>query len=364
MGTVTYIAKWVENINGARKFVYLHSSSRFKGQADRAKYDKARKLKDYIGKIRQDYVQKLRYGKNLKVRQLATAIWMIDILAIRVGNEKDTSEEADTVGVCSLRVEHIKLLPNSKAEFDFLGKDSMRYFNQVTFPDMVYTNVKQFLAGKKSSEDLFQEISPSDVNDYLRGHMEGLSAKVFRTYNASITLEKELDRAFTADDLPMIGTLTTESDVNDKIYFYNEANKRVAILCNHQKSVSKNHGEQMEKLGKKLEDKVQKIKDLKKELKWAKGKGNPPQKWKKKPPEKVKAQIEKNESQLRKLKLNQKLKADHKEVSLSTSKINYMDPRITVAFCKKMQLPLEKVFNKSLLEKFPWACASPPTYRF
>ena len=41
--------------------------------------------------------------------QQNTALWLIDNLAIRAGNEKDTSEEADTVGCCSLRVEHITL---------------------------------------------------------------------------------------------------------------------------------------------------------------------------------------------------------------------------------------------------------------
>lgn len=30
-------------------------------------------------------------------------------LALRAGNEKETDEAADTVGCCSLRVEHIKL---------------------------------------------------------------------------------------------------------------------------------------------------------------------------------------------------------------------------------------------------------------
>lgn len=40
-------------------------------------------------------------------RQLGTATYMLDVLALRVGNEKDNSEEADTVGCCSLRVEHI-----------------------------------------------------------------------------------------------------------------------------------------------------------------------------------------------------------------------------------------------------------------
>ena len=37
----------------------------------------------------------------------ATALYFIDKLALRAGNEKDTDEAADTVGCCSLRVEHI-----------------------------------------------------------------------------------------------------------------------------------------------------------------------------------------------------------------------------------------------------------------
>eukprot|EP01084_Bolivina_argentea_P107413 192040_1 len=100
--TVTYIAKWVENINGQHKFVYLSASSRFKGENDRNKYEKARLLKSKIKGIRNDYESKLT-SKSLMLKQLATAVWMIDVLSIRVGNEKDTDEEADTVGVCSLR---------------------------------------------------------------------------------------------------------------------------------------------------------------------------------------------------------------------------------------------------------------------
>lgn len=52
-------------------------------------------------------------------------------LALRVGNEKD-EDEADTVGCCSLRIEHIKLydsfdgVGDNVVEFDFLGKDSIR----------------------------------------------------------------------------------------------------------------------------------------------------------------------------------------------------------------------------------------------
>ena len=34
-------------------------------------------------------------------------MYFIDKLALRAGNEKDSDEVADTVGCCSLRVEHI-----------------------------------------------------------------------------------------------------------------------------------------------------------------------------------------------------------------------------------------------------------------
>lgn len=59
-------------------------------------------------------------------------MWFLDKLALRAGNEKDADEQADTVGCCSLRVEHIKLHDEIDGkecvvEFDFLGKDSIRY---------------------------------------------------------------------------------------------------------------------------------------------------------------------------------------------------------------------------------------------
>ena len=57
-------------------------------------------------------------------------MWIIDRLALRVGGEKD-EDEADTVGCCSLRVEHIAFPSDNEIELDFLGKDSMRYFQRI-----------------------------------------------------------------------------------------------------------------------------------------------------------------------------------------------------------------------------------------
>jgi DNA topoisomerase I len=57
-------------------------------------------------------------------------------------------------------------------------------------------------------------------------------------------------------------------------------------------------------------------------------------------------------------------KDENKSVALGTSKINYMDPRITAAWCKRVDLPIERVFAQTLRDKFPWAMVVPTTFRF
>eukprot|EP01083_Nonionella_stella_P181047 647289_1 len=379
--TVTYIAKWVENVNGSHKCVYLGASSRFKGQHDRNKYEKARVLKSRIRDIRADYEGKL-VSSNLMLKQLATAVWMIDKLSIRVGNEKDTDEQADTVGVCSLRKEHITLIPveEGKEEYkitlDFLGKDSMRYHNTVTVTKLVHVNLKRFLRGKKKDQDIFEKIDPNKVNEYLRQQMEGLTAKVFRTHNASTTLQAELSKA----EHDNTGKVTADSPLEDKIFFYNQCNKQVAILCNHQRTVSKSHAEQLERMDKLLQDMREQLEEAqeeydikvgkkkkskkKKKKKVKKEEDSTPKKKRNRSEEQLLKFIANKEKQIRKKELAKALKEDNKEVALGTSKINYMDPRITVAWCKQMEVPIEKIFNKSLLDKFPWAMQAHIKYQF
>jgi DNA topoisomerase-1 len=78
------------------------------------------------------------------------------------------------------------------------------------------------------------------MNKHLSEYMPGLSAKVFRTYNASWTFQQELAKT------DMTGTTA------EKILAYNRANREVAVLCNHQRSVPKSHGAQMGKLSDKI----------------------------------------------------------------------------------------------------------------
>jgi len=69
-------------------------------------------------------------------------------------------------------------------------------------------------------------------------------------------------------------------------------------------------------------------------------------------------------AKISKMEMDLKHKDDNKEVSLGTSKINYMDPRISVAWCKRNEVPIEKIFSKTLRDKFNWAMAVPPDWEF
>ena len=53
-----------------------------------------------------------------------------------------------------------------------------------------------------------------------------------------------------------------------------------------------------------------------------------------------------------------------KNVSLGTSKNNYIYPRIIFAFIKKFDIPPEKLFTKVLLKRFEWASNIDKDYRF
>ncbi|KAG1942052.1 DNA topoisomerase [Pimephales promelas] len=46
---------------------------------------------------------------------------------------------------------------------------------------------------------------------------------------------------------------------------------------------------------------------------------------------------------------------ENKQIALGPSKLNYMDPRISVAWCKKWRVSVEKIYNKTQREKFAWA---------
>lgn len=363
---IEWLASWKDNITGKTKYVWLGQKSLFKAKSDENKFDIARKLNKHIEKIRvTNYNNIINSSNDIKTRQLACALYLIDTLALRVGNEKG-EDEADTVGVCSLRVEHMNLLDNNKIQLDFLGKDSIRYEKTVEVDSNIYMQLVKFMKGKKKNDDLFDEINPTLLNAYLKSMMDDLTAKVFRTYNASKlfqdelnSIQKEID-AITKKSTPKSETKKEKQDeennfelseINAILDMYQKANIKVALLCNHQKGVSKTFNEQVIKIN----DNIKDLKNKRRELKNNIDKNN-----KEKSNEKIKKIDEKIEKEISK----KDLKVELKNLSLTTSKMNYIDPRITVAFFKKNKLPLEKIFSPTLMDKFFWAMDIPSTWEF
>ncbi|CAL8339655.1 unnamed protein product [Lota lota] len=346
---VTWLVSWTENIQGSIKYIMLNPSSRIKGEKDWQKYETARRLKKCVDRIRSQYHEDWK-SKEMRIRQRAVALYFIDKLALRAGNEKEEGETADTVGCCSLRVEHINLYPEKDGqefvvEFDFLGKDSIRYYNKVPVEKRVFKNLQLFMENKGAEDDLFDRLNTSILNKHLQELMDGLTAKVFRTYNASITLQQQLKELTTPDE-----------NIPAKILSYNRANRAVAILCNHQRAAPKTFEKSMQNLQAKIDAKKDQLSDARRELKSAKADAKVRRDEKsKKTVETRKKAISRIEEQLMKLEVQATDREENKQIALGTSKLNYLDPRISVAWCKKWDIPVEKIYNKTQREKFAWA---------
>lgn len=429
--TVQWLAMWRENIFGSFKYVRLAANSSLKGQSDFKKFEKARELKKHIDRIRKEYRNNFK-SKLMVERQKAVAVYLIDVFALRAGGEK-SEEEADTVGCCSLRYEHITLKPPNTVIFDFLGKDSIRFYQEVQVDPKVFKNLALFKKPpKQPGHQLFDRLDPSLLNKFLQNYMTGLTAKVFRTYNASKTMQEQLD------------LIPNEGSVAEKLLKYNAANRTVAILCNHQRTVTAGHAKSVAKSSDRIEEfKWQKerlkkgilqiepdrIKDtpnyfedinsidkeieakiheriiereiqkyhnkFKRENDKRKFEGEEPlpeetlKEWldnvkqlkqqyaeelatgivqlkaSMNSVEKLEKAIERLDQRISTSQVQLQDREANSEVSLGTSKINYIDPRLSVVFCKKYGVPIEKIFTKSLREKFKWAIESvDETWRF
>ena len=337
---VLWLAAWKEEITGKMKYVRLSDKSDYKSESDKNKFELARKLKRKLGEIRKCNEGNLN-SDNEKKQQLSTALYFIENLSLRVGNEKG-KDEADTVGVSSLRVEHIDLLDNNKVKLDFLGKDSVRFTKKFEVISIVYQNLKQFMENKNKKDDLFNLISPSDLNIYLQDFMKGLTSKVFRTMNASKLFQKELNKISSKFE-----NYNHDDKLNLLLDEFNKANAKVALLCNHQKNINKNFKDQIDKVNDKLKEakKKKKALDIKKIEYKEKGKDR----------KTIREKINKIDDKIKLIKSKKDLKLEMKNVSLGTSKVNYIDPRITIAFMKKHDIDINKLFTTALQDKFTWA---------
>jgi DNA topoisomerase I len=340
-----WLASWIETLTGKRKYVWLHDSSYLRQDSDKAKYDIAKELESYIFAIEKEIINQMLYAKDTTKKRVATVCYLIYKLAMRVGDEKDT-DEADTIGASTLRVEHLKF-PNVNGkvqiEFNFLGKDSVPWQKvlEISTPDTkaLHENLLFFMKGKDRKDEIFEDITSAKVNKFLRSidkdNLPNLTAKVFRTYIATAIVKERLAT-------PTLKVHKNESEFK-KVYVAKIANLEAAITCNHKKGIDPRNPaskKSWEKFEQSIANKKEKIRQLKLELK--------DKKWK------TELQKLKKEQRLEKVEFQLRLQQETKDYNLGTSLRNYIDPRVFKSWCEFVNLDWTKIYTSTLQRKFKW----------
>jgi len=348
-----WIASWMDILTQKRKYVWLADTAGIKQERDQAKYDKAKKLAREIENVKAQ-ISKDMQNKDPKTRRISTACYLIYRTAMRVGDEKDP-DEADTVGATTLRKEHIKLSGNT-IEFDFLGKDSVRW--KETIPaegqdKQFHDNLKELVSNKKNDQEIFDGITSRHVNSYYSTIVNGLTAKVFRTYLASSVVSKYLRNH---------DNIKSESNMK-KLFHAKLANLNAAKMCNHKRTIPKNFDQTLQKKKDTLHN-IEKAKPWKKSeesLKKTQNKTTKTEKQKeiqKKQIKKIKIIIKKKKAnhveRIEKLQLQIDLTQKTRDYNLGTSLRNYIDPRIFKTWTDEIGAEWEKLYTSALQKKFLW----------
>jgi DNA topoisomerase-1 len=304
-----WIARWTDKLSKKVKYVWFHDATPMKQGRVQEKFDLAKQLESKIADVRAHIARNL-VAEDVKRRKVATVAYLIDVFKIRVGDEEET--ESGTVGATSLRSEHIRLHNSPpKVKLHFLGKDSILFEREEDVSETAFRNLKEFAS---DGDRIFSGISTNQVRDFLSEAMPGLSPKVFRTYSATHLFRHELATS----------NVKPESQQAEKKMALIEANAAVAQLMNHQKAIPK-----------KWEETYQKRLEMLNSLKHKKGK----------------SVIKRRQG----LKLRLEQMRLSKKWNLGTSLRNYIDPRETVKFCRKVEYDWKAFYPKTLVTKFAWA---------
>jgi len=351
----TWLASWTDHLTKKEKYVWLADTAKLKQDMDKAKYVKAERLASEIDKILDNMVRDMS-SDNPKKRKISTVCYMIYRTAMRVGDEKDP-DEADTVGATTLRREHVKVTDKA-VEFDFLGKDSVRWKETINADNprdaKFRDNLEEIIRDKKSEDEIFDDIKSSKVNAYYSGIVEGLSAKVFRTYSATKDVNRHL--ADHTDD-------AKEASPHRKLHYAKLANLEAARTCNHKRTIPKNFAESLQKKKAKMEDAKAKKPWTKSEERLKKAKSSKPktpvQKKKKrerikKIKEQIQRQMDRHKERLEKMNLQIELAEKTMDYNLGTSLRNYIDPRVVKAWTDHTGAQWEKMYTGALQRKFLW----------
>jgi hypothetical protein len=305
-----------------------------------------------------------------------------------VGDEKDP-DEADTVGATTLRPEHLTLHEDGRVEFDFLGKDSVRWHKTITPPRVVWDNLAELIREARPSStsggdrghptrdlpQIFPDVTSRDVNAYLSSIMPGLTAKVFRTHHATMAVQESLGAS---------GVAAADPEFM-KWEAANLANLEAAVLCSHTRQATGDWTkireryderedkarERLEAAGAQLKEATERLKALRQEAQEKREAAATPEARAQartryaKRLESARARVQaarerraKAQVSLGKIKAQAMIAGKKRTWNLSTSLKSYIDPRVYARWGRQVDYDaIAKYYPTALQRKYAWVRA-------
>ena len=310
---VDWIASWRDPLTGLLKYARFAPKSTLEGDSAEARFDLAREASLAIPRIARRAVALMtRPGNaNRRSRHVGACLWLIGVMGMRIG--AGVVAQSMAFGASTLLARHVSLARDGRGiRFEFPGKDGVPYVRTVRDPQSLVevladASVRRGAGqGRKRADDVLLDALPSKK---LRGEWDTIfpgmrvTSKVLRTSHASAIYDAEVrslvDKGVSLRDAMYIG------------------NVKVALFCNHRRA-SKEEGRAL---------------DLAKaEAELARYKPDVA---------KIRDQIVKPYGLL-----------------LSTSRTSYIDPRITVAACKRAGVSV----GRCRTVEDSWASDAPATF--
>ncbi|MBC7090377.1 MAG: hypothetical protein H5T50_00420 [Nitrososphaeria archaeon] len=325
-----WIACWRNPLNGKMKYVWFSPKSSLRQEREREKWDKAIELEKKIKEVEAHVNRNLR-SRDILRRKVATVVYLIKETGIRVGDER-IAGETGTIGCTTLKAENV-IVEKDTVVLDFIGKDYVHWHREINLPRKVLKNIVDFME-KAKDRPIFDGVDSGKVSKFLQEVVPHVSAKTFRTMIAGQTFRKALKE--TRKDF---GKNEFESLIRFKYI-----NLAVAKRLNHKRKIPEKFEERLKKKKLKVKDKELKIEKILKEIENAKEKRR----------RLLEKRLKKARLEYRKALLELKLYSDTAEWNLNTSLTSYIDPRLVVEYARKNRVPIERIYSKSLREKFSW----------
>ena len=163
---------------------------RWREARDGTKYSRMLDFAKVLPAIRSRVSADLRREGMPREKVLATIVKLLDLTAIRIGNE-EYAKNNKSYGLTTMKTKHVDVV-GSKVKFRFTGKSGIKHEVAVTDKRLARI-LKQ--CQEIPGQELFQyldgdtpvSINSSDVNDYIRDAADGdFTAKDFRTWAGTV----------------------------------------------------------------------------------------------------------------------------------------------------------------------------------